>query len=289
MQTLDDASLAPGAPTPVLERDLLGIPFSTLDFTAVVRALAGRSVSERFVYLATPNAHHLVLYRRGVEGFAYGLSRAWFLTCDSQVLRHMGRLLFRKALPLVTGSDLTVHLLRHVIRPDDPITIIGGDDRLRRDLAEQYGLRRIALWSPPFGFSHDEALLQGCIDFVRDHPARFVFLACGAPQSEVLAARIVEAGGASGIGLCCGASLLFATGQLKRAPRHWQKLSLEWLYRLTQDRRRMAHRLWSAQLPVLSIAATALLSNSPDQAHASRLERPHYRLPIAGPGIAGHD
>jgi exopolysaccharide biosynthesis WecB/TagA/CpsF family protein len=281
MPAPDGAPALTDAAGRVPERDLLGIPFATLDFAAVVRTLADRPVAGRFVYLATPNANHLVSYRRGVDGFAFGLSRAWFLTCDSQVLRHLGRLLFQKALPLVTGSDLTQHLLGHVIQPDDAITVIGGDDRLRRELERQYGLRRIALYSPPFGFSRDEAQLQRCIDFVRDNPARFVFLACGAPQSEVLAARIVEAGGASGIGLCIGASLLFSTGQLKRAPRVWQKLSLEWLYRLTQERRRMTRRFWHAQLPVLGIAAAAWLSPHPDFAHDSKMRRPHYRLPVS--------
>jgi exopolysaccharide biosynthesis WecB/TagA/CpsF family protein len=288
MATADGTWPIPGAPSVVPERDLLGIPFSTLDFPAVVRTLADRPASAGFVYLATPNTHHLVLFRRGVEDFAFGLSRAWFLTCDSRVLRHIGGKLFRRSVPLVTGSDLTAHLLRFVIRPDDPITVLGGDERLRRDLAEQYGLRRIALYSPPFGFSRDEALLQRCIDFVRDNPARFVFIACGAPQSEVVAARIVEAGGATGIGLCVGSALLFATGQLKRAPLAWQRLSLEWLYRLTQERRRMTRRLWDAQLPVLRIAATALLSRPAEAAHASRLERPPYRLPAGWQGAAGN-
>jgi len=269
----------------VPERELLGIPFATLDLASVARLLTERPASDRFVYLATPNVHHLVLLRRGVEGFAFGLSRAWFLTCDSQVLRRLGSLLFARTLPLVTGSDLTLHLLHHVIGADDPITIIGGNDQLRRDLADQYGLRRIALYSPPFGFSRDEVQLQRCVDFVRDNPARFVFLACGAPQSEVLAARLVEVGGASGLGLCIGASLLFATGRLKRAPQVWRKLSLEWLYRLSQDRRRLARRLWHAQLPVLGIAANAWLQRQADHTHVSRLERPRSRLPIGWWGV----
>jgi exopolysaccharide biosynthesis WecB/TagA/CpsF family protein len=276
MDTLTSATWIEDAAAPLPETEMLGIPFATLDFAAVTRLVSDRPVAAPFAYLATPNAHHLVLLHRGVEGFAYGLSRAWFLTCDSRVLQRLGRVLFRKDLPLVTGSDLTVHLLRHVIRPDDPITVIGGSDRLCRDLQAQYGLRNVALYSPPFGFARDEAELQRCVDFVRDNPARFVFLACGAPQSEVLGGRIAEAGDASGIRLCIGATLLLANGQLKRAPRHWQKLSLEWLYRLTQDPRRLARRLWNAQLPVLTIAANARLSRRPERAHSSRLDRPAY-------------
>ncbi len=276
------AAAGPVGQACVPERDLLGIPFATLGFQQVTDLLAERQATDRFVYLATPNVHHLVLLQRGVDGFAYGLSRAWFLTCDSQVLRGMARLLFNTSLPLVTGSDLTMQLLNNVIDADDPITVIGGSEQLSRDLAAQYGLRNIALYSPPFGFSRDEKEMQICIDFVRDNPARFVFLACGAPQSEVLAARIVEAGGASGIGLCIGASLLFATGRLKRAPVAWQRLGMEWLYRITQDRRRLIRRLWQAQLPVLGIAATAWLSRRAGRAHASRLERPFDRVPASG-------
>jgi exopolysaccharide biosynthesis WecB/TagA/CpsF family protein len=261
----------------VPERELLGIPFATLDLPAVIKILSDRPAAAPFTYVATPNAHHLGLLHRGADGFAFGLSRAWFLTCDSKVLQGIGRMLFSLSLPVVTGSDLTLYLLRHVIEADDPVTIIGGSEELRGDLARQFGLRRIALYSPPFGFSREPAQLQTCVDFIRANPGRFVFLACGAPQSEVLGAHLVEIGGASGIGLCIGASLLFATGRLKRAPRAWQIFYLEWLYRLTQERRRLLRRLWNAQLPVLRIAISARLSRPSHKPHASRLDRPPNR------------
>jgi succinoglycan biosynthesis protein ExoM len=264
----------------VPERELLGIPFAMLDLPTVVRMLGERAAGDPFVYVATPNAHHLVLLHRNTEGFAFGLSRAWFLTCDSRVLRRLGELLFARTLPVVTGSDLTLHLLRHVIDADDKLTIIGGNEQLRRDLADQFGFSRVALYSPPFGFGRDRTQLQCCIDFVRDHPARFVFLACGAPQSEVLAAHLDEAGDVTGIGLCIGASLLFATGQLKRAPRLWQALSLEWLHRLLQEPR-LYSRLWRTQLPVLGIAVSAWLSRRGRDPHASRLQRPSAARSLA--------
>jgi len=273
---LDQTAMPYGAPLP--ERDFLGIPFAAMDMPLVTDLLRERPAAEPFVYVATPNTHHLVLLHRRVDGFAFGLSHAWLLLCDSRVLAHIGRLLFGQDLPVVTGSDLTVHLLRDVIGPEDGITVIGGNDQLRAQLAAQFGLRRIALYSPPFGFSRDPAELARCIDFVREHPARFVFLACGAPQSEVLAAHLARAGGVTGVGLCIGASLLFATGQLKRAPRIWQALSLEWLYRLLQEPGRLTRRLWRAQLPVLKIAAAAWLreraARAGGQPHASLLDRP---------------
>jgi hypothetical protein len=47
---------------------------------------------------------------------------------------------------------------------------------------------------------------------------------------------------ARGLALCVGASLNFITGTEKRAPAWVQKLTLEWLYRLLQNPRRMAGR-----------------------------------------------
>jgi len=90
---------APPVSSAIPEREVLGIPFAMLDMASVVKLLADRPASGQFAYVATPNVHHLVLLRRSVPGFAFGLSRAWFLTCDSQVLRRLAALLFRRQLP----------------------------------------------------------------------------------------------------------------------------------------------------------------------------------------------
>lgn len=47
---------------------------------------------------------------------------------------------------------------------------------------------------------------------------------------------------ARGLTLCCGASINFLTGVERRAPQWMQRLSLEWLYRLLQNPRRLARR-----------------------------------------------
>ena len=132
--------------------------------------------------------------------------------------------------------------------------MIGGTEELAIRLRARFGLHRLVLHSPPFGFAANSGEVEACVAFVRDHPARFVFLACGAPQSEFLGARIVSAGQATGVGLCIGASLLFATGQVARAPKLIQTLSLEWLHRLAMEPRRMTRRLWTGQLPLLWVA-----------------------------------
>jgi exopolysaccharide biosynthesis WecB/TagA/CpsF family protein len=107
-------------------------------------------------------------------------------------------------------------------------------------------------------------------EFVETHPSRFVFLACGAPQSEQLAAFIQGRGRATGVGLCIGASLKFVTGQIQRAPRLIQRAGLESLYRLLQEPGRLWRRFITEQLPILALAVQVRLSPSLAADHTRR-------------------
>src|SRR6185436_2589093 len=73
-------------------------------------------------------------------------------------------------------------------------------------------------------------------------PFRYCLLAVGSPQQEFVAYCLKQRGAARGLALCIGASVDFLTGKERRAPRAWQALGCEWLYRLLQSPRRMAYR-----------------------------------------------
>ncbi len=236
-------------------------------------ALRARSAQQSFAYVVTPNAKHVTLIHRAPPEVASACDGAWLSLCDSRVLALLARP-FGLRLPVVTGSDLTVRLIAEVIARDEPVTVIGGDAVLERRLRETLGLTGLALFDPPFGFAGDPAELARAAAFVEAHPARFIFLACGAPQSELLAALLLRRGQARGTALAIGASLLFATGLVRRAPRLWQALALEWLYRLLQEPGRMGRRLWREQLPVLVLAARYRLVPALARDHS---QRPRWR------------
>jgi exopolysaccharide biosynthesis WecB/TagA/CpsF family protein len=90
------------------------------------------------------------------------------------------------------------------------------------------------------GFIMKLEAVEDCLSFIeRQSPFRFCFLAVGSPQQEMLAALLRQRGIARGLALCIGASLNFLTGRERRAPLWMQRLSLEWLYRLARDPRRL--------------------------------------------------
>jgi exopolysaccharide biosynthesis WecB/TagA/CpsF family protein len=224
--------------------------------------LAARPISAPFSYVVTPNAQFVVYAARGDRRFQTPIEQAWLAPNDSRVLARLARLLRGIDLQVCTGSDLTASLFAHTISPGDRIAVIGGDDRLAELLRTRYGLASLMQHCPPMGFIHSEAAVAECIAFARQVRARFLFIACGAPQSEQLALKIMEAG-ATGTGLCVGSSLLFLTGQIARAPQIYQRLGLESLFRLAQEPNRLWRRFLTGQLPVLWLAVREAIKREP--------------------------
>jgi exopolysaccharide biosynthesis WecB/TagA/CpsF family protein len=214
--------------------EVFGIAYSCFNLIEAVEAIADRPQRAPFAYIATPNATHVVGVDRGDAHFVSSVHGACLRTCDSQVVRLFAWLLFRLRLPQAAGSDITRLLFETKIKPFDPLCVIGGTVEMAERLRHKYGLQCLVQHIPPYGFMLDSEAMEVCAAFVRDNPSRFVFLACGAPQSETLGLYIAERGGASGLGLCIGASLLFLTGIIRRAPRSWRRCGFEWLYRLIQ-------------------------------------------------------
>jgi N-acetylglucosaminyldiphosphoundecaprenol N-acetyl-beta-D-mannosaminyltransferase len=257
-------------PGPFPARWFLGVPFTPMCLQDAASRIVERDPAAPFCYISTPNAQHVVGVEHGDPRFSAGQDGAWMVLNDSKILSLLAGGLFEEPLPLVAGSDLTAYLFRHHIRPEDSITVIGGSDEVERRLRENFGVRSLARFDPPMGFDRVPADIERCADFILAHPARYVFLAVGAPRSETVALRVVTRGGATGIGLCVGSSLHFVTGVVKRAPAVFRYLHLEAAYRLIQNPRRHARRVFVESLPVLWIALRIWLAPAAHRTHIRR-------------------
>ncbi|WP_051328698.1 WecB/TagA/CpsF family glycosyltransferase [Geminicoccus roseus] len=230
------------------------MPFTGVGIRDVLRYLEIRTVNDPFTYIVTPNVDHVVRNWRDKGDLVEIYEDAELSLCDSRIVSLIGRF-SGVPLPVVTGSDLTAILLEYTIDPQERITIIGGSEEVVAKLARRYGLQDIRHHNPPMGFIRDPAAVLEACQFVERNPSRFVFLAVGSPQQEILARSIKERGRAVGIGMCVGASLLFLTGDLQRAPVWMQRSKLEWLHRLAQEPKRMWRRYLYDAPKILRIAA----------------------------------
>jgi len=220
---------------------LLGIDFADVDPAGAAALLAARDEGAPFGYVVTPNADHLVrlhrhpTMRRIYEGAALSL-------LDSRVIATAATLLGLPAPGVCTGSDLTELLLCQHLQPGERITIVGLHPAHLPALRANLGLAPPAHFYPPMGFWRDPAAFDAARRFVLEHPARFTLFALGSPGQEILAHAIARSRGATGTGLCIGASLEFLAGAAIRAPHWMRQAGLEWLHRLLREPRRLGRR-----------------------------------------------
>jgi len=232
---------------PLPSRPFLGTTFAAVTLPQAVRWAVAAAGGDVFRYVVTPNVDHLVMlhaegtqpwrehYRSAVEG-------ADLVVNDSRILERLARL-SGVDLPPVPGSDLTRELvLGGGIAPGSRIALVGGStadaDWLRRALPTC----EIAHLAPPMGVRDRPELQEGIAEFVERQTADYTFLAIGAPQSELVAARIAARGKARGVCLCIGASIEFLSGARRRAPKWVQRLGMEWAFRLLSEPRRLWRR-----------------------------------------------
>lgn len=204
--------------------------------------VAARFGQERYGYVVTPNADHLIRLDQDASSRAL-YTDADYVLLDSRFISRLLRFTRGIALPVCTGSDLTATLLDKVITHDDRLVLIGGSAELAARLRQRYGLKALAHFDPPMGLLKDPVAMEACLRFVEAHsPFRYCLLAVGAPQQEVIAQRLKLRGVARGLALCIGGSIAFLTGKEKRAPLWLQRNGLEWLFRLCQSPARLARR-----------------------------------------------
>ena len=221
---------------------LLGLEFDDWAVEEVLALLGARGERAPFAYLVTPNADHLV--RLGREPERYGplyRDAAWRLL-DSRVVARLASLVGLRTPAVVPGSDLTPRLLAEVARPDDRIAVLGASERTVAAVRARFGLTDLVHHSPPMGFDADPAAFERAVAFLEQAGARFAFLCVGSPRQEMVARAVLQRGRATGTALCVGASLLFVSGEERRAPAPVQRAGLEWAWRMAQNPGRLARR-----------------------------------------------
>ncbi len=226
-------------------RAFLGLAFDPLTLSDVTAELRSRSAKDSFAYLVTPNVDHVVRFHDKTAPDTAEIQNAYlqanWCVCDSRVLAALAAR-YGVRLPVATGSDITAALLTQVCEPGDRIAIIGGSEQIAEEVERRFPHLLIAHHAPPMGLRSSPSAIQAAAAFAAASDARFIFLAVGSPQQELIARAIMQRGNARGTALCIGASIEFVVGEQSRAPALIQQLHLEWAFRLLSDPKRLWRR-----------------------------------------------
>ncbi|GAG30117.1 unnamed protein product, partial [marine sediment metagenome] len=103
------------------------------------------------------------------------------------------------------------------------------------------GLIIVGTYSPSFAFENDEDENRKIVEMINKSSPDVLFVGLGPPKQEKWIWRYKDEINVP-VSIAVGASFDFVAGSVKRAPKWMQKISLEWLFRLCQEPRRLWKR-----------------------------------------------
>ncbi len=145
----------------------------------------------------------------------------------------------------IAGVDLWQAMMARAGREGTPVFLIGGNKNILDEVVakakKQWNVNIVGAQDGYFPLAERDALFTR----VAASGAKIVTVALGSPKQELLM-RDCKAAYPSALYMGVGGTYDVFTGHVKRAPKVWQNLGLEWLYRLiTQPSR------WRRQLRLL--------------------------------------
>lgn len=227
------------AERPVLE--VLGVPVAQLErdeALAVAEELVADPAPRTLVYV---NAHTLNLASTD-EAFRRVLCSAGVVLNDGAGLAIAGRI-HRSPFPAnLNGSDFTVDLLARAAARGWRVWLHGA----RPGVSERAGaaLRARIAGLELAGTTHgyvDDADLPEVLEAIRAAGTDLLVVAMGNPLQELWLERHLPATGAR-LGVGVGAFLDFTAGEVRRAPAAFNRLGVEWVWRLAMEPGRMWRR-----------------------------------------------
>ncbi|TBL71071.1 WecB/TagA/CpsF family glycosyltransferase [Paenibacillus thalictri] len=233
---------------------ILGVPFSKLSFRETVDLLKQKASSEREdkpFHLITANPEIVMKYQEDLE-LQQIMQEAGIITPDGIGIVLASRWRGQPIAERVTGYELLLELLELGSRDGLSFYFLGADEETSRMACEiirrDYpGVRIVGRQNGFFG--PDEEL--GIVEHIGTTEPDFLIVAMGAPRAEQLIFRYKAKLNAK-VAMGVGGSLDVIAGKVKRAPEAWQRLNLEWLYRLLSQPSRWRRQL---TLPVFAVKA----------------------------------
>ena len=223
-----------------MRTDVLGVGFDSLTLDEAADAAAALVEGEGFHYVVTPNPEFLQRAKNDGD-FRAVLNGAGLVLPDGVGVTYAAKILGRPLKGKVPGIDFAARLMAWMAAHGKRLFLLGA----KPGVAEQAALRLLAdypgliICGTHDGYFKED---QPVVDEIRAACADVVFVCLGAPKQEFWMARCGPLTGAKlAVGL--GGSLDVFAGVVERAPEGWQKLGMEWLYRLIREPKRLGRMI----------------------------------------------
>lgn len=197
--------------------------------------------------LVTPNIDDIVKHQHHRD-FHLNASQAEFSICDSRVVQLMSRIIRKPLKEAIPGSSFfPMYCNYHAKDENIKIFLLGAKEGVAEIAKEKINKRIgreiiVDTYSPPFGFEKDPKECERIIEILKKTSANVVLVGLGNPKQTNFIFNYKDRIPNVNIWMALGATIDFEAGNIKRAPKIYQKLAMEWFYRFLKEPKRMFKR-----------------------------------------------
>lgn len=219
-------------------------PFSVIDMAGTLKLADDIIRARKPEYFVTANLNYLMLIESCPQLVEIN-RRAAAVLADGHPIVLRSRLGIDPLPCRVAGSDLILELARLSAERGHRMFLLGAAEGVAAQAAAELRSRNpqlqiVGTYSPPFrpltSAETDDMIVQ-----VNRSGADILLVAFGQPKGELWIYENLPKLQVP-LSIQLGASFDFLAGTAKRAPKAWQRLGLEWLYRALSDPKRLGPR-----------------------------------------------
>jgi N-acetylglucosaminyldiphosphoundecaprenol N-acetyl-beta-D-mannosaminyltransferase len=238
--------------------DLFGVPIAAIRMDAALGLVDNAVAKRRPLQIGVVNAAKLVNMRRDEELRTDVLSSDLVLA-DGMAVVWASRILGRPLPERVAGIDLMMGMLAKGTAAGYRVYCLGATPEVLHAVVSR--IRReypgITIAGSQHGYfkEADEARVAADIEAARPD---ILLIAMTSPRKERFLSRWSRS---LAVPVChgVGGSFDVFAGYVQRAPERWQRMGLEWLYRVKQEPRRLWKRYFTTNSAFLGMVAGALV------------------------------
>lgn len=233
--------------------NIMGVPFLHIDQQNFVKLLVERIEQQEKTFVITANPE-IVMRANEDEQLMKYIEQATYICADGIGVVKAAKIIGEDLPGRVTGYDTMIELLKIGQQKRFKIYLLGAQkETLEKTIAnieKQYPNVDIV--------GHHDGFFDWDNNTIAEEAAALkpdlIFVALGVPRQEKWSAENMHKF-SKGVFIGIGGSFDVIAGTVKRAPVFWQKLNLEWLYRLLKQPSRFKRMLVLPQfaLKVLSM------------------------------------
>jgi N-acetylglucosaminyldiphosphoundecaprenol N-acetyl-beta-D-mannosaminyltransferase len=220
-------------------KEIFDTKFVDSDFTGFVDLVTKHLEAKSKTFIVTANPI-TVLNARDDHNFKAALETANYVTPDGIGILLAAKFLKKPLTERITGFDLMMRLLEVANQRSYSIYLYGAHpDRLQlavKKINENYP--NITVCGYTDGYQTGEENLKKLVAEIKEKKPDLIFVALGVPKQEIWIQKNIEQFD-QGVFIGVGGSIDVLSGEVKRAPMIYQKLGIEWVYRMLSEPTRL--------------------------------------------------